>query len=224
MGDYGEIGFTRQQYRTRLKRLREWGLITTRSTPRGTIVRLHSTVVFDLGLSPNDCLTSEQKAKIQPPVLRGIARSSEPTANQPTNNSQPLTNNDRRKERKKNHGTALGNSIPGVSSNANRSSVSFCSAYQNQNQPVQNHVKWPEFATWCRSKGGPPTESGFWKWLGGQKPQWRNKVRQNFDERGYVLEGKFFTPEEANQLAVKNPEIIGKFRRAVKRDGKTRII
>ena len=96
--------------------------------------------------------------------------------------------------------------------------------YQNQNQPAQNHVKWPEFAKWCRSKDGQPTEAGFWKWLCGQKPQWRNKVRKDFDETGYVLDGKFLTPDEANRLGTADPGRLVKFQPAVRRDGKIQIL
>ena len=87
--------------------------------------------------------------------------------------------------------------------------------------PVQNHIKWPEFAAWCRGQGGKPTEPGFWKWLNGQAPQWRNRVKKDFDdEKGYTLDGEFLTVEEANRRGAKNPELIIRFRNAVRRDGK----
>ena len=85
-------------------------------------------------------------------------------------------------------------------------------------------MKWPEFVAWCRSKGGKETESGFWKWLCGQKPQWRNKVRQDLHDNGFELNGKFYTRHEAEQLAVRDPELITKFRKAVKRDGQIQIL
>ena len=101
----------------------------------------------------------------------------------------------------------------------------FVAGYQNHNQPAQGHIKWPEFAEYCRGKGGTPSENGFWSWLGKQKPHWRNKVRQRFDgEEGYELDGKFFTQTEANELAAKEPELIEKFRKARKRDGKIEIV
>jgi len=101
------------------------------------------------------------------------------------------------------------------------SSTFFSEGYQNhQDQPAQNHVKWPEFAQWCRSKGGVPHVDGFCKWLNGQKLQWRDKVRTNVDEEGYVLNGKFFTHVQAIQMGTQNPELLTRFRRAVKRDGK----
>lgn len=98
--------------------------------------------------------------------------------------------------------------------------------YQKQNQIARDHVKWPEFAGWCRSKRdkrglpGAPTEEGFWKWLCAQKPQWRNKVKERFEESGYVLNGKWLTADEANHLGRENPQLLTKFRAAVKRNGK----
>jgi hypothetical protein len=84
---------------------------------------------------------------------------------------------------------------------------------------AREDIKWPEFATWCESqKGKPgkdgrvhdgiPTEKGFWKWLGGQKPEWRDKQSQ-ID--GYMLDGKkkkFLTHEEANQALLENPKLM----------------
>ena len=119
---------------------------------------------------------------------------------------------------------ALGNSIRFAPANGTPKSASSFFEGQNQNQPVQNHVKWPEFAAWCRNKGGTPTEPGFRKWLCGQKPQWRNKVKNVFDERGYELAGKFFTSDDANRLGRENPDLLTKFRPAVRRDGKIEII
>jgi hypothetical protein len=213
MGDYKKIGFSRSQYRTRLKRLQEWNLVTARPTRRGTIVRLTSTSVFNLF-----CPTNGQNEKNRPTVLPLKNASDRPTDDQQTTNRSPLTNNDRRKEKKKKNDElkTLGNSTPSASSNGK--SDFFVDGYQNQ--PAQNHVKWPEYVAWCRSKGGQPTEKGFWTWLSKQAPQWRNKVRTDFDEEGYVLDGKFLPAHEANALATKNPDLLTRFQRAVKRDGK----
>ena len=125
-------------------------------------------------------------------------------------------------EQTRNHdkSIAVRSSIPGASSNSESGESFFVGCYQNQNQPARDHVKFPEFAAWCRSKGGQPTETGFWKWLRGQKPQWRNRVKQSPEERGYTLDGKFFTDEEANQMGRGNSELLTKFRRAVRRGSK----
>jgi hypothetical protein len=118
-------------------------------------------------------------------------------------------------------GTAktYGNSIPNTSRNT---SDSFSSgSHQYQNVPARDHRKWLEFAAWCHSKGGTPSEKGFWSWLCKQKPQWRNKIRQNpAGEEGYDLDGKFYPADEANRMAEKNSELALKFRKAIKRNGK----
>src|SRR5262249_10256750 len=112
-------------------------------------------------------------------------------------------NNDNNRTTNKYHdiSKALGNSTTLARAKGNPKSVpSFFEGYQNQNQPVQNHVKWQEFAAYCRRKGGAPTDKGFRTWWRKQKPQWRNKVKKNFDQEGWELNGQFFTPEQANQL------------------------
>ena len=136
-------------------------------------------------------------------------------------------NDNDKNQQKENQGRlkTLGNSTSVTSGNAFPASDSFCSESCIQDAPAQDQIKWPEFAQWCCSKGGTPTETGFRKWLCGQKPQWRNKIRQKpGGEEGYELNGKFFTLEQANQRGVKNPELIEKFRKATKRDGKIEII
>jgi hypothetical protein len=125
----------------------------------------------------------------------------------------------------------LGTSVPLISSNEgstsdpSESSI-FVEGHHHQNHLAREHIKWPEFATWCGSqKGKPakesrvhdgiPTEKGFRKWMRGQKPEWRNKQSQ-ID--GYELDGEFLTPEEANRIAAENPRLLveDRFRRARK--------
>lgn len=114
-------------------------------------------------------------------------------------------------------------------------SVFFPEGYQYQklpDQPARDHIKWPEFAAWCRTKRnrkgqpGTPTETGFWKWLCGQTPQWRNKVSKLAPETGCVLDGKFLTQLEAEARAKDDPTLLdqGKFRKAIRRNGKIIIL
>jgi len=121
--------------------------------------------------------------------------------------------------------TTLSTTVPTARAKHNAASGFVSQSYQNQHkgQPARNHVKFPEFGAWCRNKGGQPTESGFWKWLSRQKPQWKNRLKKS-EETGYVLHGKFFTREQANQMAIKDPELLTKFRPAVKRDGRTQAV
>jgi len=129
----------------------------------------------------------------------------------------------------------LGTSVPAASDNASASSTSFSLSHQHQNQSARNHIKWPEFVAYCASQKGKrtkdgrihdgiPTENGFWKWLLGQKPYWRDNVRPPDHIDGYVLDGKFFTAEEANRMGGENPELLTKFRKAIKRSDKTQVI
>ena len=229
IGDFKSYGMTRGQYRTRVRRLVKWRKIEIRTTPKGTIARLISADVFDINEQSGENRPSERPSNL-------IAQSScerprdRPIDDQREANGQPLTNkeNDDKKEKRRKKDDVLPTtctSIPPTAAKANQPSSSFNSnVYQNQQSSVQDHVKWREFVAWCRSEGGAPKETGFWKWLSGQKPQWRNKVGHNFEEDGIVLDGKFFTREEAHQLARRHPEMIKEFRRAVRRDGQIQIM
>jgi len=48
LGDYGTIGLTRQKFRTALKKLESLGMITIRTTNRGTVAKLVCKDVFDI--------------------------------------------------------------------------------------------------------------------------------------------------------------------------------
>jgi hypothetical protein len=65
-----------------------------------------------------------------------------------------------------------------------------------------------------------PTEDGFWKWLLGQKLYWRDKVKPRDHIDGYLLDGKFYTAEEANRMGRENPDLLTKFRRGIKKGDK----
>jgi hypothetical protein len=111
----------------------------------------------------------------------------------------------------------LRNSIPQAVAKVLAQSVSvFSGSYQN-------HIKWPEFATWCKSRpNGSPTAKGFDKWLLQQKPQWRNKVKAvSEDEPGYTHNGHFLTDFEADAQAKAHPEIITELKPAVRRPNGT---
>jgi hypothetical protein len=229
IGDFKSYGMTRGEYRTRVRRLVKWRKIEIRTTPKGTIARLISADVFDINEQSGENRPSERPSNL-------IAQNScerpreRPIDDQHAANRRPLTNkeNDDKKEKRKKKDDVLPatcTSIPPTAVNANQPSSSFnFNVYQNHQTRVQDHVKWPEFVAWCRSQDGAPTERGFRKWLCGQKPQWRNKVGHNFEEDGIVLDGKFFTSEEARQLARRHPEMIKKFRRAVRRGDKIQTI
>jgi hypothetical protein len=127
----------------------------------------------------------------------------------------------------------LGTKVPAVPSNASPQTTSdfVGEGHQHQNQPARDHVKWPEFVAYCESQKGKrgkdrrhvhdgiPTENGFWKWLLGQAPQWRNKRKEPGVVDVYVLDGNIFTPDEANRIAAENPALIERFQKKKARKG-----
>lgn len=48
--------------------------------------------------------------------------------------------------------------------------------------------------------------------------------QHNASQEGYVLHGKFLTVQEANRLGQDYPEVLVKFRKAVRRNGKIIVI
>lgn len=84
VGDYAAIGLTRQQFRTALEHLIEWGMVTTRITNKGTVAMLCSTDVYDInGISVQP---SNQPAD-------------QPASNQQTNQPATTNKNERRKKK-----------------------------------------------------------------------------------------------------------------------------
>jgi hypothetical protein len=79
LGDYENIGLTRQEYRTALKKTENLGIATFRATNEGTIGKLVDTSIYDINADVE-----------QPP--------GKPTTNHQETNEQPLI---RMKERKK---------------------------------------------------------------------------------------------------------------------------
>jgi hypothetical protein len=96
VGDYAQIGFTRQPYRTALANLQKYGYLTINPTKRGTIVTIANTAVYDInGASFSDVQPSNQPTTNQQVNQRA-------TNDQPTANQQLTTNKkERRKECKK---------------------------------------------------------------------------------------------------------------------------
>ena len=70
IGDPEAVGLTRQQFRTALANLQKWGLLTTRSTNKGTIAKLSNSAIYDINAEvanqqPNPLSTSIQPAANQ---------------------------------------------------------------------------------------------------------------------------------------------------------------
>lgn len=87
IGDHAACGLTRQEYRTATKQLQKRGLVTFRTTNKGTIAKILDSSIYDINLDteqPTNQLTVNQ-----------------PTANKkPESNQQATTNNKEKKEKK----------------------------------------------------------------------------------------------------------------------------
>jgi hypothetical protein len=79
--------------------------------------------------------------------------------------------------------------------------------------PVENKLR-KVFYKWCDSVGGKPTEKGFQTW----------KRSQAEKDKGYMLNGKFFTSKKANELALKDNSLLDKFKPAVRHGGTIELI
>jgi hypothetical protein len=172
IGDHKNFGMTRQQYRTRVDRLVKWGLISIRSTRRGTIAKLTSTTVFDINIqSHSECLTNQKttnnQPSNQPPDFRAKNGSEQPSG-QPSNheqttNEQPLTKNERKKETIDDSHSSERLSAQSLAPPS--SSISVLNL-----EDAKKHPLWNQFKAYCESMGGSPTLKGFRTWLRSQSP------------------------------------------------------
>jgi hypothetical protein len=232
VGDYKKaLGFTRKEYRCALDRLeRQWLQITTRRTNHGTVARLTEISIFSL---TSDQVTKKGPSK-QPPVFIGEITDEQPSKGpskgHPGAIQGPLTNNDIRKERKKDDELiTLDTKVPSGAKNVLDElsgklleKVSLSSHPGIRKNLGARSAKRLEYDRWCASKGGKSTNKGYNTWLSKQRPEWRNKVKvdPDTDEHGYILKGKgtFFTKDEANALALKDPSL--SWIPAIRRNGK----
>src|SRR5438045_1861435 len=90
LGDCEKFGMSRSIYRNRLKKLVRWEQITIRTTNKGTIAKLISSLVFDINQTVNDQLENYQEHHQNP--------NREPLENHQKTNGEPLTNKGRREE------------------------------------------------------------------------------------------------------------------------------
>ncbi len=143
-----------------------------------------------------------------------------------------------KQKQKEDQGAAkpYGTSIPNTSGNASDSvclegdqkqqapPVSVLEGKKPQSHSAQDHPKWPEFVRYCHGQldkhgnPGKPKEKGFWTWLSKQTEKWRNTPAPSPDgELVWMLNGKPYTQEQAEQLQHKDPEVNAKFRPAIRR-------
>jgi hypothetical protein len=83
-------------------------------------------------------------------------------------------------------------------------------------ESLKSDSQFEQFAAYCYSRGGEPTEEGFKTW----------KQTQANRHKGYVYNGKFLTEKQANEKAQKNHELLeeGRLRKATRINGKITIL
>jgi len=92
LGDYKNYNLTRQQYRTALKNLQDWGYINHRVTNKGTIVKLLNSAVYDINSNESNHQTT----------IKQPSSNHQTTIKQPSDNHQVTTiKKERIKESKK---------------------------------------------------------------------------------------------------------------------------
>ena len=85
IGDYKACGLTRMQFRTTIKKLKRWGIITTKATNKGTVARLINIDIWDINIETNNQQDNQQ-----------VTNKEEKSNQQVTTN-----NNDKNKEKNK---------------------------------------------------------------------------------------------------------------------------
>ncbi len=82
IGDYTSIGLSRQNYRSALKRLEKWKIITTKATNRGTVATICNSDIYDINIWKGNQQVNQM-----------------PTNRQPSGNQRPTTNKNDKKEK-----------------------------------------------------------------------------------------------------------------------------
>jgi hypothetical protein len=221
VGDYKAAGLTRRKYREALRRLEhQWQQITTRPTNRGTIVKLTESAIFDLSSPPR-----REAVQKRPPNSMGETATQRPANGHLTASQRPLTNNDNKGTKKDTVSKAVGNSLAESPDNlVDELSQKFSSSkYQYQNQPG-----WNDYAKYCASQRGRPTDKGYITWSGKQKYLRPNTSKTVLKETLYYHPnhpGEQFNGAQVAQLARNVPDhqqdsYLSKFKRATcKPDG-----
>lgn len=87
IGDFKNIGLSRQSYRSAISNLQKWGFITIHPTNKGTVATITGRDVYDINNNQPNHLTNQQ------PTIQ-------PTSDQPSTNQQPTTNKNIKKDKK----------------------------------------------------------------------------------------------------------------------------
>ena len=163
LGDFSNQHLTRQQYRTRLKKLKKWNLITTRSTTRGTIARLTDTSVYDI-----NALESNQQSNQQ---CNQRATNEQPTPHTKPNQRATTNKNDKKKnknERMKEDNAEATPTAPQIQKDITLEELHRPTEKSSDLQEAMGRwvVQFPAYA------------------LGGLTQTWRRKCQDLLDEHG----------------------------------------
>ena len=83
IGDYAEYGATEQTYKTDKNYLKKFGIVTFKSTSKGTIAKLVNSSIFDISRNlSTDKSTGEQQATNEQPTTKQEVRSKKEEASQ----------------------------------------------------------------------------------------------------------------------------------------------
>ncbi len=200
IGDHKAAGLTRQQYRSALRRLENYGFITSRATPKGTTAKLTSGEVFSLTPPPTSAKTRrvnlqkrreharstrKEKGKNQPPEQPTVSRCKtaleqppeQPTPNHHPTNAQPLTKKEIRKQRNnvvdvaRAHDPQLRASCEHIAATATDASlVEELQKLFPQHDVAQETAK---YSKWCSDKGRTSSREGFVSWMLHARPPFK---------------------------------------------------
>jgi len=97
-----QIGLTEQRYRLAKKRLEEWGIVTSKTTNKGTIITLCDSTYYDVNWrrdneQNNEQTTSRQRANNEQTTSRQRANN-EPTTSRQRADNEPTTTSSRSKK------------------------------------------------------------------------------------------------------------------------------
>ena len=171
LGDHEDYGMSRQQYRTAMSQLQEWGFATFRATARGTIAKLKDTRLYitpdvEINQPANPQPTTPPTANPQPANLP--ATNEQPSSNQQPTIEQPLTKNYKnyknyKKERREEVGA--NESRPAAKATACdedwMKELQATEAYKDIDVPRE----YSRMCVWCSINKKQPSRRRFVNWL-----------------------------------------------------------
>ena len=176
IGDYNELRTTRRGYRTRVQRLVRWGLITIRPTPRGTIAKLTSSTVFDIGSQPAENRPSER------PSNHIGENGSDGPSQRPTNGHQVASNRPLTKKERKKEGVVVAHTHVGEQRDHSAKTPTVEELLEELQREFPNNNVRDEhrrFRAYRKRYDRTPTAGGFRRWMGRAEPELKPVLRRS---------------------------------------------